>query len=103
MGIRNNPEDSEEFSKAGIQVKTIRLEGDNVPKQHMSLPSFEFEELVNTPWNESELYNQLEQTKFLFVVFKNINGQYILKGAKFWYMPMQLIESQAKSVWSRTK
>ena len=103
LGIRNNPEDSEEFSKAGIQVKTIRLEGDNVPKQHMSLPSFEFEELVNTPWNESELYNQLEQTKFLFVVFKNINGQYILKGAKFWYMPMQLIESQAKSVWSRTK
>lgn len=103
LGIRNNPEDSEEFSKAGIQVKTIRLEGNNVPEQHMSLPSFEFEELVNTPWNESELYNQLEQTKFLFVVFKNINGQYILKGAKFWYMPMQLIESQAKSVWSRTK
>lgn len=103
LGIRNNPEDSEEFSKAGIQVKTIRLEGNNVPEQHMSLPSFEFEELVYTPWNESELYNQLEQTKFLFVVFKNINGQYILKGAKFWYMPMQSIQSQAKSVWSRTK
>lgn len=103
LGIRNNPEDSEEFSKAGIQVKTIRLEDNNVPQQHMSLPSFEFEELVYTPWNESELYSQLEQTKFLFVVFKNINKQYILKGAKFWYMPTQLIESQAKSVWSRTK
>lgn len=103
LGIRNNPEETEEFSKAGIQVKTIRLEEGNIPEQHMSFPSFEFEELVSKQWYESDLFNQLEQTKFLFVVFKNINGQYILKGAKFWSMPVYVIESQAKSVWSSTK
>lgn len=103
LGIKNNPEETEEFSKAGIQVKTIRLEEGNVPEQHMSFPSFEFEELVSKQWHESDLFNQLEQTKFLFVVFKNINGQYILKGAKFWSMPVHVIESQAKSVWSSTK
>ncbi|HGA2648440.1 TPA: Sau3AI family type II restriction endonuclease [Streptococcus agalactiae] len=103
LGIRNNPEETEEFSKAGIQVKTIRLEEENIPEQHMSFPSFEFEELVSKSWHESDLFNQLEQTKFLFVVFKNIKGQYILKGAKFWAMPVDVIESQAKSVWSSTK
>lgn len=103
LEIKNNPEESEEFTKAGIQVKTIRLEENNEPEQHMSFPSFEFEELVSTPWNESDLFNQLEQTKFLFVVFKNINGHYILKGAKFWSMPVNLIESQARLVWNRTK
>lgn len=103
LGIKNNPEETEEFSKAGIQVKTIRLEEENVPEQHMSFPSFEFEELVSKQWHESDLFNQLEQTKFLFVVFKNINGQYILKGAKFWSMPVHVIESQAKLVWSSTK
>lgn len=103
LGIRNNPEETEEFSKSGIQVKTIRLEENNIPEQHMSFPSFEFEELVSTPWNESTLYNQLEQTKFLFVVFKNINNQYILKGAKFWSMPVHLIENEARLVWNKTK
>ena len=60
LGIKNNPEETEEFSKAGIQVKTIRLEEGNVPEQHMSFPSFEFEELVSKQWHESDLFNQLK-------------------------------------------
>ena len=103
LNIKNDLDQTEEFAKSGIQLKTIRLEEDNRPKEHMSFPAFDFEDLINETWEESALFNNLEQSKFLFVVFKNVNGQYVLKGAKFWSMPMALIDSKAKDVWERTR
>lgn len=103
LGLKCNPDKAEEFEKSGIKVKTIRLEDNNMPKESMSLPYFEFEELIKSKWEESSLFNYLEQTKFLFVVFKNVEGEYILKGAKFWNMPLDMIEGEAKTIWKKTR
>ena len=56
----------EEFEKADIQVKTIRLKENNLPKEDISFPTFDYQELIETDWEDSEFKNILE-SKFFFV------------------------------------
>jgi hypothetical protein len=91
----------EEFEKADITVKTIRLKENNLPKEDISFPSFKYEELVNEDWEESEFKDILEK-KFLFVFYQFSGEKLILRKAKFWNMPYQDI-LEAKKVWEKTK
>lgn len=61
----------EEFRKAGIMLKTIRVDKKGVPLESISFPTFKFLELIREKeWEKSELYNQLVELKYLFVVFE---------------------------------
>jgi DNA mismatch repair endonuclease MutH len=91
----------EEFEKADITVKTIRLKENNLPKEDISFPSFKYEELVNEDWEESEFKDVLEK-KFLFVFYQFSEEKLILRKAKFWNMPYEDI-LEAKKVWEKTK
>jgi DNA mismatch repair endonuclease MutH len=91
----------EEFEKADITVKTIRLKENNLPKEDISFPSFKYEELVNEEWEESEFKDVLEK-KFLFVFYQFSGEKLILRKAKFWNMPYDDI-LEAKKVWEKTK
>ena len=103
LGIKGKISNTEEFKKAGILVKTIRVEYNNTIEQSMSFPAFKFKELIKEEWETSELKEMLETTRFLFVVFKfNENKELILKGIKFWNMPLIDIESEVKKVWEQT-
>ena len=93
--------DIEEFSKAEIIIKTVRLKENNLPKEDISFPVFKYEELINEKWDESNFKNTLER-KFLFVFFQFQNKQLILRKVVFWNMPQTDIQ-QAKKVWLRTK
>ena len=55
----------EEFEKADIQVKTIRLKENNLPKEHVSFKNFKYEEIIKLDWEESDLKHILEQKFFL--------------------------------------
>jgi len=100
LGIELNKE-IEEFKKADIIVKTIRLKENNLPKEDISFPTFKYEELVQEEWDESEFKEILEH-KFLFVFFQFEGSNLILKKVKFWNMPYSDIE-KAKEVWLKTK
>jgi DNA mismatch repair protein MutH len=91
----------EEFEKADIIVKTVRLKDNNLPKESISFPTFKFEEIVNEEWDDSSFKDVLEH-KFLFVFYQIQGGNLILKKAKFWNMPFADIE-KAKLVWEKTK
>ncbi|MBL1281335.1 MAG: hypothetical protein COA33_013735 [Fluviicola sp.] len=90
----------EEFEKADIQVKTIRLKENNLPKEDISFPNFKYEEIINLDWEESEFKHILEQ-KFFFVFYQFENDILTLKKVKFWNMPYPDIE-EAKQVWDKT-
>ena len=91
----------EEFEKAEIIVKTVRLKENNLPKEDISFPNFKYEEIVNQVWEDSDFKDVLEH-KFLFVFFKFDNKKLVLKKVKFWNMPYSdLIE--VEKVWSKTK
>tara|TARA_R110002049_G_scaffold181169_6_gene348252 strand:+ start:4848 stop:6233 length:1386 start_codon:yes stop_codon:yes gene_type:complete len=87
----------EEFEKADIQVKTIRLKENNLPKEDISFPTFEYQELVESDWEDSDFKNILE-SKFFFVFYQFEGENLILRKVKFWNMPHSDI-LEAKSVW----
>tara|TARA_R110002050_G_scaffold197156_1_gene332046 strand:- start:349 stop:1734 length:1386 start_codon:yes stop_codon:yes gene_type:complete len=87
----------EEFEKADIQVKTIRLKENNLPKEDISFPTFEYQELIETDWEDSDFKNILE-SKFFFVFYQFEDENLILRKVKFWNMPHSDI-LEAKNVW----
>jgi len=87
----------EEFEKADIQVKTIRLKENNLPKEDISFPTFDYQELIETDWEDSEFKNILE-SKFFFVFYQFEGESLILRKVKFWNMPHSDI-LEAKNVW----
>jgi len=91
----------EEFEKAEITVKTVRLKENNLPKEDISFPTFKYEELVNEDWENSNFKDILEH-KFLFVFFQFENEKLILRKVKFWNMPyLELLE--VEKVWMKTQ
>ena len=102
LGIKGNR--AEEFEKANIVVKTIRVNSKNTIKESMSFPTFKFKELINETWEESTFYNYLSETRFLFVVYKfDEHNELRLKGCQFWNIPYRDLEGEVRSVWERTK
>lgn len=91
----------EEFEKADIQVKTIRLKENNLPKEDISFPTFEYQELIETDWEDSDFKNILE-SKFCFVFYQFEGENLILRKVKFWNMSYSDI-LEAKSVWDKMK
>ena len=91
----------EEFEKAGIIIKTVRLKKNNLPKEDISFPNFKYVEIVNEEWDDSNFKDVLEH-KFLFVFFQFENEQLVLRKVKFWNMPFADI-LEAEIVWTKTK
>ncbi len=102
LGIRSNH--AEEFVKANVVVKTIRIGKNNKIKESMSFPAFKFKELVKEEWEDSTFGNYLRETRFLFVVYKfDENDVLRLRGCQFWNIPYDDLEKEVKSVWEKTK
>jgi DNA mismatch repair protein MutH len=85
LGIELNHE-IEEFEKAEIILKTVRLKENDLPKEDISFPNFKYEEIINQEWDETDFKNILEH-KFLFVFYQFENKQLVLRKVKFWNMP----------------
>lgn len=77
----------EEFEKAGIKPKTMRLRANGKPKEALSFPTFDYYTLDTCDFEDSEFYEQLQQ-KYLFVLFReDDSGVYRLWDVCFWQMP----------------
>jgi hypothetical protein len=101
LGIKGNH--ASEFEKAGVVVKTIRIETNNSIKENMSFPTFKFKELVEETWETSTFGNYLADTRFFFVVYKYDNQNILrLKGCQFWNIPYTDLQTDVKSVWEKT-
>ncbi len=103
LGVKGRIAHTEEFKKAGIVPKTIRVRYDGTIKESMSFPTFDFIKLSKEEvWEESELYNYLAPKKFLFVIFQErISGEYVLGRVMFWNIPNDDLED-VRRVWERT-
>lgn len=102
LGIKGNH--AEEFEKANVVVKAIRIGNNNKIKESMSFPVFKFKELVKECWEDSSFGNYLRETRFLFVVYKFDDEKVLrLQGCQFWNIPYDDLETEVRSVWERTK
>lgn len=127
LGVSSKISSTEEFQKAGIVPKTVRLMPNGRSKESISFPTFDFIRLTEETWEESDLYQTLSSTKFMFVVFQSeytnnpeemihslsvaggkrqqiapsgVTG-FKFNGIKFWNMPVEDLE-EVQKVWERT-
>ena len=78
-----------EFVKAGIKPKTMRLLRSGRPKEAVSFPTFDYFELAETDFEDSDFKGYIEQ-RYLFVVYREDpvqDGVYRLADTVFWQMP----------------
>lgn len=101
--VSKNLRETDEFQKANIIPKTIRVEENGKIKESMSFPYFKFKEIVDTPFEESNIRNELETTKYMFFVFKKVKGEYVFKGIKLWNMPELIIEDNVRKMYEKTQ
>ena len=58
LGVKS--ENAEEFEKANIEIKTVRVEKNNRTKESMSFPAIKIKKFVNENFENSEIYNFYE-------------------------------------------
>ena len=102
FNVKSKLSETEEFQKAKIIPKTIRIEENGRIKESISFPYFKYTEIVNQDWETSDLREELETTKYMFFIFKMENGEYIFKGIKLWNMPEFDIETSVMEMWKKT-
>lgn len=103
FNVKSNLRKTDEFQKANIVPKTIRVEEDGTIEQSMSFPCFSFIDIANIDFENSDIKEELETTKYMFFVFKKDNKDYVFKGIKLWNMPQNLIETNVKNMYDKTK
>jgi len=101
LGVRKNK--IEEFEKAGITTKTIRLDIHGNPEEAISFPRMHFKELALEDWDDSTLREMLAKRFFLVIYQKQKNGTYKLAKVKFWSMPEEVLDDKVRKVWESTK
>lgn len=94
LGVKSNR--AEEFIKAGIEVKAIRLERNGKNKESISFPSINLKKCAKEEWEESDFYNDLSSKRYLFVVFQKQGDNYLLKGCQLWNMSNEDLELASK-------
>ena len=96
---------SEEFLKAGLTMKTIRVQYNGSIKEAMSFENIDYIEVAECEeWLDSRLY-ELFSSRFMFVVFKEQHkgqGDYVLDDVFFWTMPQSDL-SWAEKYWNHIK
>ena len=92
------------LEKAGISVRAIRARANWSVKESLSLDTFEFSGLLDEPsWEESKLFEYLDSTKFLFLVFHGEPGAMRFAGACFWHMSARELQQDVRRCWEDTK
>lgn len=100
MGVTNKK--IEEFEKADVLMKTIKLENSGALKESMSFGQIQYKEIVDEEWEDSYWYNTLIK-RFFFIIFqKDEQGILRLKEVFFWTMPLKDIEV-SRLFWEDTK
>ncbi len=100
-----NVNKSEEFVKAGLTMKTIRVQASGRIKEAMSFENIDYLEVAEcADWFESRLY-ELFSSRFMFVVFREQTKEkedYVLDDVFFWTMPQTDLDF-AETYWEQIR
>lgn len=100
-----NINQSEEFKKAGLTMKTIRLQANGKIKESMSFENIDYTEVAECDeWYDSRLY-ELFSSRFMFVIYRELHdkqGDYMLDKVFFWTMPTTDLET-AELYWKHIR
>ncbi len=93
---------AEEFEKADVEIRTVRLNKSGMPEEDISFPYFHYKDLITEEWETSTVRTMFDR-KFFFVLFQKDNADVLrLRNVMFWTMPYDDLEVEVKKVWDRT-
>lgn len=102
FNVKSKLAETEEFQKAKIIPKTIRIEKNGIIKESISFPYFKYIDIVNQDWENCDLREELETTKYMFFIFKVKDSEYVFEGIKLWNMPEVDIDTYVMEMWKHT-
>lgn len=104
LGLTGDLDKTQEFQKANMNLRVIRVDKNGLPKEDSPFKNYNFKELAtNDDWEESHLYQEICNKRFLFVVFKEVKPKiFILDSIKFWGFPDRQVE-EVQRVWAETR
>jgi DNA mismatch repair protein MutH len=91
----------EEFEKADVLMKTVRVNRNGGVRESMSFPQIRYIDIVNEEWETSEWHAQLTR-RFFLVIFRDTENGYSLQKASFWAIPVKDLEV-LRRVWVDTR
>lgn len=98
LGISGKKKATTEMEVAGIIFRTITLDKNGRPTEGMPFKSFEFEELINTPWDESYIREDFVDLKIMLFIFKEIDGVISFDRIIFWNAPNKIVDGPIKKM-----
>lgn len=104
LGLTGDIEKTQEFQKANMNLRVIRVDKNGLPKEDSPFKTYNFVELAsNDEWEESQPYLEICNKRFLFVVFKEVSPKlFVLDSIKFWGFPDRLLD-EVQRVWQETR
>lgn len=96
-------EQSDEFKKANISIKTIRIQKSGAIKEKMSFPQMDFYDVAYTPWEESSVREYFSEKRFLFLIFKETPDGYIFNDAFFYNFADEIIDEFIRYTYEKTQ
>lgn len=95
-----------------IEIKTVLLKSNNVPKESMSFEQINFNEIIENDWIDSEFRSKFENKKLLWIIFKTTKSYKRQKDLDlldihfidlfYWNMPTADLDTDVKELWIDT-
>jgi len=107
LNVEGNIQDTDEFKKAGIEVKIVTVESGRKRTTEafkLQIPEHSYIEptdLILEEWDNSLLNEYLSSYQFLLIMFENNDKETVFKGAKFWRVPHTDLEGDIKKTWEK--
>lgn len=95
--------DTEEFQKANIHIKTVRIEQNGKIIEQMSFPAFNFFTLAYTPWDESSEQAFFNGAELMIPVFRDKGEGYVLDDVIFYKLPDIVTEGFIRYTYEKTQ
>lgn len=96
-------EESEEFQKADIVVKTLRIKKTGSIQEKMSFAQMDFVDVAETPWEESDVRSYFSEKRFLFIAFRETEKGYVLDNAAFYNFPETIVDEFVGYTYRKTQ
>lgn len=99
LGISGNDKATPEMEAAGIIFRTITVDKNGRPTESMPFKAFEFEELIDTPWEKSSVREDFVDLKLMLFVFREIDSAISFDKVIFWNAPNYVVDGKVKQMY----
>lgn len=98
LGLSGNQNSTYEMEMAGITLRTITVDAGGRPTECMPFGNFEFEELINIPWEESYIREDFADLKLMLFVFRKTDSNITFERVHFYNFPNKLVDTEIKKM-----